>query len=126
MTERKTATGRPLEDFSCPRQDCPSYAKRGAGNLRFNGWSGHSRTYRTLLCVTCGHSFSELKGTVYEATRLGLDRARSVLEHIQEGCGTRKTSRLVKVSQDTVTRFIRKAGEHAKEAHAQLVPLSPP
>ena len=122
----KTATGRPLEDFACPQQECSAYGVRGAGNLRFNGWSGDSRTYHMIQCSTCRRSFSELKGTAFERCQIGLERATAVLEHIQEGCGTRGTSRLTHVHRDTVTRLIRLAGKQAYDAHDELVVLSPP
>lgn len=49
----------------------------------------------------------------------------SLLEHISEGCGVRKTSRLVQVHRDTVTRYALAAGEHAKALHDELVAFSP-
>ena len=42
-----------------------------------------------------------------------------------EGCGVRKTARLVKVHPDTVSRYSRAAGEHARAAHDELVARSP-
>ena len=48
-----------------------------------------------------------------------------VLTHIAEGCGVRKTSRLVGVSKDTVSRYIRLDGHHARELHDELEAFSP-
>jgi LacI family transcriptional regulator len=48
------------------------------------------------------------------------------LAHIAEGGGVRQTERLVGVHRDTVTRYTRKAGDHAVAAHDELVALSPP
>jgi LacI family transcriptional regulator len=121
-----TATGRPLADFACPQKDCSAYGQRGGKNLRFNGFSGSSRTYRMIQCTVCLHSFSELKGTAFERTHLGLERATAVLEHLQEGCGTRQTGRLTHTNKNTVTRLIRMAGQQAYDAHDELVGLSPP
>ena len=47
------------------------------------------------------------------------------LEHVAEGCGVRQTERLVGVHRDTVTRYTRKAGDHARAAHDEWVALSP-
>jgi transposase-like protein len=47
------------------------------------------------------------------------------LEHLAEGCGVRKTARLVGVHRDTVTRLSHLAGEHASQAHDELVAFSP-
>jgi transposase-like protein len=48
-----------------------------------------------------------------------------MLEHIDEGCGVRKTSRLVGVHRDTVTRYSRLAGDHARAVHDELAAFSP-
>ena len=53
------------------------------------------------------------------------DKVASILEHITEGCGVLKTARLVKVHPDTVSRYSRAAGEHARAAHDELVAHSP-
>jgi hypothetical protein len=45
----------------------------------------------------------------------------SVLEHLAERCGIRKTSRLVGVPKDTVSRLHRIAGLHTKALHDKLV-----
>ena len=46
--------------------------------------------------------------------------------NLMSGDRVRQTERLVGVHRDTVTRYIRKAGEHAVSAHDELVALSPP
>jgi hypothetical protein len=48
-----------------------------------------------------------------------------VLAHLQDGCGVRQTGRLVGVHRDTVVRFARVAGQHAHDAHEELVAFSP-
>src|SRR5262249_43066337 len=53
------------------------------------------------------------------------DTVASILEHITEGCGVLQTARLVKVHPDTVSRYTRSAGEHARAAHDELVTRSP-
>jgi hypothetical protein len=49
----------------------------------------------------------------------------SVLDHISEGCGVRKTSRLTGVHRDTVIRYSLLAGEQAQDLHDVLVAFSP-
>ena len=57
--------------------------------------------------------------------RLPADTVVSVLAHIKEGVGTRKTARFVGVHRDTVTRYVQRAGEHAEQLHDELVAFSP-
>src|SRR5215470_16131279 len=94
-----------IEHFCCQNPRCPDASVRGGENLYFRGWSGKGRRIRLVYCRTCKRSFSERKGTVLEHARLPDDKALAVLKHIQEGCGTRATSRLVDVDKNTVTRY---------------------
>jgi transposase-like protein len=75
---------------------------------------------------TCKARFSERRGTVPEHARSPDDKALAIPKHIQEGCGTRATSRLVDVDKNTVTRYLAVAGAHAERLHDELVALSPP
>ncbi len=113
-----------LSRFCCLNPDCPAHGKRGHGNLTVPMRYGPNR-YRLLRCSTCKARFSERKGTPLFDARLPTDKAVSVLAHVAEGIGTRKTARLVGVHRDTVTRYIRRAGEHAERLHEELVAFSP-
>ena len=115
-----------LSRFCCLNIDCPDHGKRGAGNLTVTGRYGPGKARRMLRCRSCKARFSERKGTVLEQARLPDEKVHAVLDHIREGCGTRATSRLVKVDKNTVTRYIAKAGAHAKPLHRELVAFSPP
>src|SRR3954453_22546670 len=114
-----------LSRFCCLNSGCPDFGRRGAGNLTVTGRLGKSRQFRLLYCRTCRARFSERKGTPLYRAHLPEDKVTSILEHITEGCGVRKTARLVKVHPDTVSRYGRAAGEHARAAHDDLVALSP-
>ena len=111
--------------FCCLNADCPDHGKRNYGNLTVPARYGPSNT-RVLRCSTCKARFSERKGTPLYGTRLSVGTVVSVLAHVAEGAGTRKTARLVGVHRDTVTRYIRQAGDQAQQRHDELVALSPP
>ena len=113
-----------LNIFCCQNPDCPDYGKRDQNNLTVCGVYG-AHDYRLLRCKTCKGRFSERKGTVLFNSKIDSETAISVLEHISEGCGLRKTSRLTQVSLGTVYRLSREAGKHAKMAHDELVAFSP-
>jgi hypothetical protein len=114
-----------IEHLCCQNSQCPNAGIRGGENLYFRGFSGKSRRIRLVYCRTCKHAFSERKGTVLEQARLPDDKAFAILKHIQEGCGTRATSRLVGVDKNTVTRYLAMAGTHAEKIHDELVAFSP-
>ena len=48
-----------------------------------------------------------------------------MLQHLDEGCGIRATGRMVGVDSNTVGRLARIAGQHAHDAHNELVAFSP-
>jgi transposase-like protein len=114
-----------LSRFCCQNSECPDYGKRGSGNLSVCGRYGPNKQRRMLRCTTCKTRFSERKGTPFFGSPLPDETILSLLGHICEGCGIRKTSRLVGVHRDTATRYSRLAGEHARDVHDELAAFSP-
>jgi transposase-like protein len=113
-----------LSRFCCLNPDCPDFGKRGHGNLTVPHRYG-SPPRRLLRCRTCKTRFSERKGTPLFDSRLPEDKVVALLQHVAEGVGVRKTSRLVGVSKDTVVRYSVQAGAHAQQLHDELVAFSP-
>jgi hypothetical protein len=111
--------------FCCQNPQCVDYGKRGAGNLTACMRFGKEKRLRLLYCRTCHARFSERKGTPLFEARLPEATVHSVLAHLAEGCGIRKTSRLVGVSRGTGARYAVLAGTHAYSVHDELVALSP-
>ena len=64
-----------------------------------------------LRCRACKARFSERKGTPLFGSHLPPEKAASVLHHIAEGNGVRKTGRLVGVNRETVARYGKKAAK---------------
>ena len=114
-----------LARFCCQNPDCPRYGQRDAGNLSVCARYGKQDQFRLLYCNACKARFSERKGTPLFGSHLTQEKAVSVLHHIAEGNGVRKTGRLVGVSRETVARYGKKAGAHAAALHDELVAVSP-
>jgi hypothetical protein len=114
-----------LKIFCCQNPDCPDYGKRGLDNLRVCFRNGPAKERRVLACRTCQKRFSERKGTPLYGAKLSEEKALSVLQHLQESCGVRQTSRLVGVNKNTVIRLAVMAGQHAKDLHDEVVAFSP-
>ena len=115
-----------LSRFCCQNKDCSDYGKRRGGNLTVCGRFGKGKRLRLLYCRTCKDRFSERKGTPLFQARLSEEKILAVGAHVAEGCGVRKTGRLVGVSRNTVSRYSRLFGEHAKSLHDERVAFSPP
>jgi LacI family transcriptional regulator len=114
-----------LARFCCQNETCADYGKRGARNLTVCMRYGKDKRLRLLYCRTCHARFSERKGTPLFQARLPEAKVEAVLAHIAEGCGVRKTGRLVGVNRETVARYSGLAGEHARALHEELVAFSP-
>ena len=114
-----------LSRFCCPSPDCPDYGKRGAGNLTVCARYGKDKTRRMLYCRTCKARFSERKGTPRFGSQLTEGQALAIFEHLADRTGVRATARLVKVNRNTVVRYARLAGDHARQLHDELVAFSP-
>ena len=114
-----------LARFCCQNTQCLDHGKRSAGNLSVCDHYGPNKQRRMLYCATCKARFSERKGTPLFRALLPEKDIVSLLAHIDEGCGVRKTSRLIGVNKNTVVRYSRLAGQHAKELHDEIVAFSP-
>ena len=113
-----------LARFCCHNPDCSLYGQRNTANLSVCGRYGKHNPIR-LLYKACKYRFSERKGTPLFHTHLPEEKARSVLQHLSEGCGVRQTGRLVDVHRNSVSRLAKIAGGHARDAHDELVAFSP-
>ena len=114
-----------LSRFCCLNEGCVALGARGGGNLSVCGHTDKHKQIRQLYCRVCKARFSERKGTVFYRSHLAKEKVISILEHVQEGCGMRKTGRLLHVKEETVIRYAKRAGEHAQKAHQELVAFSP-
>lgn len=115
-----------LKNFCCQNPACSDYGRRAVDNLRVCFRYGPNQATRVLACRTCRQRFSERKGTALYRCKLPEAKAVAVLQHLQEDCGVRQTSRLVGVNKNTVVRLAVVAGRHAQQIHDELVALSPP
>lgn len=114
-----------LKSFCCQNPACSDYGRRGLDNLRVCFAYGPAKATRVLACRTCQQRFSERKGSALYRCKLPDAKAVAVLQHLQESCGVRQTSRLVGVHKDTVVRLAVVAGQHAHALHDELVAFSP-
>jgi LacI family transcriptional regulator len=114
-----------LARFCCQNPDCSLYGRRNAGNLSAGARYGTQNRIRLLYCNVCKDRFSERKGSALFHCPLPEEKARSVLDHRAEGDGVRQTGRRGGVHPDPVSRLARIAGQHAHDAHDELVAFSP-
>ena len=114
-----------LPRFCCQNQGCPDYGKRAIGNLTICARYGKNKQHRLLYCRTCRYRFSERRGTPLFGSQLTQDKAVSLFQHLADRSGVRATARQVGVTPNTVVRYSRLSGGHARELHDELVAFSP-
>jgi hypothetical protein len=111
---------RPLKQLCCVNPSCADAGRPGLGNLSVRVGKGAGR-WCVLRCSRCGSEFSERKGTPLWNTRMPPDKAEAIAEHLKEGCGIRKTARLVGASKTGVTNIAVRLGLHARAVHDEKV-----
>ena len=121
---RRCRRGRGPFPLLLPERAMPRPRQAGAGNLTVCARYGKEQ-HRLLYCRTCRYRFSERKGTPLFGSQLPDDKAVSLFEHLAERNGVRATARLVGVNRNTVVRYSRLAGAHARHLHDEFVAFSP-
>ena len=109
-----------VDSLWCMNEACKYFQKSGLGNLVIRKIYGHDRI-RYLRCRHCGREFSERRGSALFNTKITEDKAVSVMDHLNEGCGVKSTAKLVHVSKDAVRRLIEVTGKTSKEIHDKRV-----
>ena len=109
-------------DF-CPHTECPDYGKlqspQGKRNIEKYGHSqkGHQR-YR---CLTCGHTFTQTRGTVFYRRRVPDSEILRVLAMLAEGSRISSVSRMTGHKEDTILAWLREASKHAQAVEEVLL-----
>jgi transposase-like protein len=117
------------EDLShscCQNDGCPDHGKPGLSNLTVCSRYGKHKHIRLLYCRTCRYRSSERKGTPLFGSQLPPHKGLLVFRHLADRNGVRATARLVGVAPNTVVRYGRLAGDHARQLHDEFVAVSPP
>jgi len=106
----------PLASLACVNDKCQQYAQPGQDNLRLRKTYGQD-ALRYLRCSSCGREFSERGNTPLWNTKISEPKALAIAEQLAEGTSFKGTSRVVKVSPETVRRLAGQLGQHGKRFH---------
>src|ERR671917_45816 len=109
-----------LATLACVHADCQHCGRTGQGNLTIRKVYGQDGI-RLLRCRACHEEFSERRHTALFNTKVSEAKAESIIDHLDEGCSVRATSRLTKVAKVTVARLLKPSGRHAQRFHDQEV-----
>lgn len=109
-------------DF-CPSEQCINYGKlqnesKKPNIIRYGTTKSGRQRYK---CKSCGHTFTETKGTIFYRKRTPERKIIETLAWIAEGARISSISRVKGHKEDTIISWIREAKEHADEIEAVLM-----
>jgi len=109
-----------LSTLTCVNAECQCFGRPAQGNLSIRKVYGKDGL-RLLRCCKCREEFSERRNTAMFNTKVSEAKAEDVIDHLDEGCSIRGTSRLTKTAKATVARLLKVSGRHAQRFHHQEV-----
>ena len=116
-----------LAAFACPNESCADFNRFGAGNLSVCERMGKDKKIRRLYCKSCGHRFSERRGTLLQYAKLPEATIVRIVKCLVHGCSVEATADICEVTPKTVESFLDKAGRRAEDFHRlQLEKLTEP
>jgi transposase-like protein len=108
-------------DF-CPNTACPDYGKlqsdQHANLIKFGKTKAGGQRYK---CQRCRKTFTETKGTLFYGRRTPEAEIIDTLAHIAEGNRISSLVRTKGHKEDTISDWIRQAGQHAEAIEEVLL-----
>ena len=107
----------------CPEKSCLDYGKLQPTTEKQNIIK-HGRTKagrQRYKCKTCGHTFTERKGTIFYRKRTDEKEIIETLAWIAEGARISSLARVKGHKEDTIISWLREAKEHAAEIEEVLL-----
>lgn len=104
----------------CLNPACASIGKTGAGNI-----GPHASLNNRFRCHTCGGTFVTNKGTLFYRLKTNPQIVLWVLMLLSHGCPLPAIVFAFEIDARTVAHWQKKAGEHAKAVHEELVVHQP-
>ena len=108
-------------DF-CPNKLCPDYGKLQSvqqGNIIKFGTT--KRGHQRYKCKSCRQTFTETKGTLFYRRRTAAAEIIDTLAHIAEGSRIRSLVRTTGHKEETISDWLREAGQHAEALEEVLL-----
>lgn len=105
-----------LINYWCYHEGCPNYGKRGIGNIVIKEHYGKNNR-AMLKCRTCGHCFSETRGTIFYGLNTPDDEVLKVLAQLVEKGSIRGVARATGYDKNTICRWLKRASEHCQEVN---------
>jgi len=106
-----------VSEFWCWNKKCPDYGKKGKGNIIPKERYGKHKHILLLKCKTCGHCFSENRGTVFFQLKTPKEKVLRTIALFPEKGSIRGLSRATGHDKNVIMNWIDVAGKHCKEVN---------
>ena len=100
----------------CLNSGCPDYWQVDKGNMYV-----HSYKERRYGCHTCKGTFAETKGTMFYRLRTPRQEILDAIAQLVERGSIRGVARVKGKKPDTVSEWLRLAGEHTAQVNEYLI-----
>ena len=107
------------DGFACLTPSCPYYRITDAHihALVGDGTHGTSERIQTLRCQACGATFTSRRDTPLYRLKTASQRIGMVLAALAEGLSIAAASRVFGHTEETIARWVTRAGEHSAGLH---------
>jgi len=103
----------------CWYQACPDYGKVNHGNIRKFGKT--RKGTQRYQCKTCGHTFTETKGTVFHRRHHSPETILECLALLAERNSLAAFHRVKGIKEETIMEWLCKAARHVEEVERLLL-----
>ena len=100
----------------CPNSACHASGQEGLNNIRV-----HSRKKGRYKCTCCGKTFSERRETAVYRLKKPVDLFVIVVTLLVNGCPPQAIVAAYKLDLRTVASWQKRAGDHARQVHEQVI-----
>lgn len=105
-----------VSTFWCWNKECPDYGKKNHGNIVPKEQYGKDKIW-LMRCKTCGHTFSENKGTVFYQMKTPKKEILRTLALFPEKGSIRGMARASGHDKNVIMHWLDVAGEHCREVN---------
>ena len=107
---------------TCTNRKCDMYGEIGNDNIVANGtYKTKSGTVRKYICKHCGRVFNDRTGTAVHDLRTDDEVIMKALKLAVSGMSIRAISRELKVNQETIRRWLKRAADHSEDVETVLM-----
>ena len=107
----------------CPNESCPDYGRLQEENQQqtISKYGKTKNGTQRYQCTSCKKTFTATKGTIFYRRRTPVKEILEALAMIAEGMRISSVSRVKGYKEETISDWLKEAGDHAEKVEAVLL-----